>query len=104
MGRKLSITWGEEKVREYKENILGHAQKVMNLTPTTQSSEIKDVELRTAFDTAMRTTREAGIDCEKDSKAFKKIQKALIQSYIVGEGFKTQGTSWSGSIGLLMLV
>lgn len=32
------------------------------------------------------------------------IKKSLIQGYIIGEGYKSEGSDWSGSVGLLMLI
>lgn len=103
MGRRLSIHFGEQKAENYKTKIFAHTREVMGLTPDTQSWDIKNLELKTAFDTAMRVAKSAWVDM-KDPKNFEKIQKALVQSYIIGEGFKAEGSSWSGSIGILMLV
>ena len=101
MGRRLSLTFGRERVEDYKKNIVAYTGEVMKLTPETKPEDIKDEELKTAFSTALRVTKAAKMDIASN---FQTIQKALIQSYIIGEGFKNEGSNWSGSIGLLMFL
>lgn len=100
MGRRLSITFGQERVADYKKSITTYAGEVMKLTPDTNPKDIQNDELKNAFTTVLRVAKASKIDIGAN---FDKIQKALIQSYIVGEGFKNEGSNWSGSIGLLML-
>lgn len=100
MGRRLSMTFGRERVAEYKKNIMTYTEEVMKLTPDTNPKDIKNEELKNAFTTVLRIAKTSKIDVGAN---FDKIQKVLIQSYIVGEGFKNEGSNWSGSIGLLML-
>lgn len=75
----------------------------MGLTSTTSPNTIQDPTLKSAFETALLTTTNAGIDLVAKPEEFTKIQKALIQSYIIGEGFKNEGSNWSASIGIFML-
>gem|GEM_PF-6612161 len=60
----------------------------MKLTPDNMS-DISRPELKTALDTALRAAKSAGVDTST-LKGFEQVQKVLIQSYIIGEGFKNQ--------------
>lgn len=89
MGRRLSINFGKETVVEYKKNILSYAGEVMRLTPTSTPSDIARPELKIALDTALRAAKSAGVDTTTP-QGFEQVQKVLIKSYIIGEGFKNQ--------------
>lgn len=100
MGRELSLTLGRERAREFAEKAAKYTAKVMKLTKDTKAENITDVRLKSDFITILDVAQKAGIDT---SVNFEQIQKILIQAYIINEGVTDQGSSYSASIGLLML-
>lgn len=92
MGRRLSLSLGEERIAGYTAKIIDFAEKVMNIDPKSPPTESP---LKEAFASAMRL---------KPTPSPKEVQKSIIQSYIIGEGYKNEGSNWFASIGLLMLV
>lgn len=103
LGRRLSLTLGRERVAEYQKNITAFTKEVLSLKSDTSMNSIKNPILASALETSLRTAKLAKIDLTKPEE-FAKIQKALIQSYINGEGYKNEGSNWSASIGVLMLL
>lgn len=107
MGRELSWRFaGEKRVEKFRKQVSDYTKGVMELTKDTKPETITDPKLKTAFATASNTLRKAkGMD-EKmplSDADMEKIQKALIQSYILDAGNEKQGSNYSGSIGILML-
>lgn len=74
----------------------------MELKHDTSPENIQDPVLRSAFETSLRTAKSVKLDTETPLN-FSLIQKSLIQSYILGNGFENTGSNWAASIGILML-
>ena len=99
MGRKLSLTLGRERVADFTEDVYQYAEKVMNLTKDTNPDDIKDSVLKSHFLFVQDTAKRSEISLETED-----IQKILIKSYILNKGTENEGSNWSASIGLLMLI
>ncbi len=101
MGRRLSLTLGRERVADFNKKVAAYTEEVMGLNPDTKVEDIKNPQLATSFATALQFAKTSGIDA---GTHFDRIQKALVQSYILNEGIADQGSNYSGSIGLFMLL
>ncbi|MDD2892140.1 MAG: hypothetical protein PHQ95_04190 [Candidatus Gracilibacteria bacterium] len=101
MGRKLSLTLGRERAREFAEKAAKYTKEVMKLTKDVKLEDVTDIRLKSDFITVLDAAQKAGIDV---SVHFEQIQKILIQAYIINEGVTDQGSSYSASVGILMLV
>lgn len=73
----------------------------MKLKHDTSPEDIQDPVLKSAFETALRTAKSVKLNIEKSSN-FSLLQKSLVQSYILGNGFENVGSNWSASMGVLM--
>lgn len=93
MGRKLSFTLGEERVANYNKKVLEYAENIMKLD---------EKGLTTGYPDSMKIAQSAGLDIGTPSGK-EAIQKALIQSYILGEGYKAEGSNWQANIGLFFI-
>lgn len=96
MGRKASITLlankSEGNVEKYYEDIRSYTKAVME-GKTEDHPVLKDI-----YPAAAKLATAAGVDVKSDI-----FKKALIQSYILNEGFARQGTDWKVNIGLLFI-
>ncbi len=79
MGRRLSHTLvGAERIADYNAKIIAFAEQVMKLDTSTPPS----IEpLKSAYESAKRVKPAPSLDT---------IQRVLMQSYIIGEGYKNE--------------
>lgn len=99
MGRKLSITLGanekEGNVIKYKEDIREFTKEVMESPDLSKSTNPK---LQEIYPAAKQFADKAGVETSSDT-----FKKALIQSYILNEGYAREGVDWKANIGLLFI-
>ncbi|MBC7498302.1 hypothetical protein H7170_01535 [Candidatus Gracilibacteria bacterium] len=99
MGRKLSITLGanekEGNVEKYYGDIRNFTKEVME-TPDLSKSTNPQVK-------EMYMAAKAFATNAKINPTTEQYQKALIQSYILNEGYARQGVDWKANIGLLFV-
>ena len=93
MGRKLSLTLGEERVANYNKKVLEYAGNIMKLD---------DKGFTAGYPDSVKIAQAAGIDITTVAGK-ETIQRALIQSYILGEGYKAEGSNWQANIGLFFI-
>jgi hypothetical protein len=96
MGRRASITlFANEKegnVEKYYEDIRSYTKAVM------EGKYDSHPVLKEIYPAAAKLAEKAGVDVKSDV-----FKKALIQSYILNEGFARQGTDWKVNIWLLFV-
>jgi hypothetical protein len=99
MWRKLSITLGandkEGNVEKYYGTIRDFTKKVMD-TPDLSKSE--DAQIKSMYEAAKWFAEKAGV-----SPTDERFKKAIIQSYILNEGYAREGVDWKANIGLLFI-
>lgn len=91
MGRRASITlFANEKegnVEKYYEDIRSYTKAVM------EGKYDSHPVLKEIYPAAAMLAQKAGVDVKSDV-----FKKALVQSYILNEGFARQGTDWKVNI------
>ncbi len=91
MGRRASITLGanekEGNVEKYYEDIRSYTKAVME-DKYDSHPVLKDI-----YPSVAKLAASAGVDIKSDV-----FKKALIQSYILNEGFTRKGTDWKVNI------
>jgi GH24 family phage-related lysozyme (muramidase) len=96
MGRRLSMTFGanekEGNVTQYYEDIRNYTKAVM------EGKYDSHPVLKSIYPAAKQLADNTGIDQNSDQ-----FKKALVQAYILDEGFARKGVDLKGNIGLLFI-
>lgn len=104
MWKRLSLSFGQDKpsVDEFKESIVNYSKEVMSLKTDTNVESINNESLKKVYPEALKMAQNIWLDLNNPEQ-MKMLQKALIQSYIVEEGYKNQGKDWTFRLWLLFI-
>lgn len=104
MWKRLSLSFGQDKmsVGEFKESIINYSKEVMSLKPDTTAESIQNESLKKVYPETLAMAQKIWLDLNNPEQ-MKMLQKALIQSYIVEEGYKNQGKDWTFRLWLLFI-